>query len=345
VNVHGLICLCGLALQTPAVAWSRAPSLPIALSNNSVVALSLSTGPAVFSFLGIDSTKRWHGITNRAFRWQPNTASDAWEEIQPVPGPGRLASTVQAVGGRIYVLGGYTVARDGTERSRPDVAIYDLVAETWSAGASIPVPVDDAVSGVWRDSLIFLISGWHDTDNVRNVQIYDPTANLWRQATPIPGTPVFGHAGAIAGNSIVYVDGARRTGGQPRYTLTAQSWHGAISPNDPTTITWTRLPNHPGPPVYRAGALGVNGWVVVAGGTDNPYNYDGIGYDGVPAQPLSQVFAYQVETGSWHIWPELPSPSMDHRTLGWDGADLYLVGGMGEGQDVLRNVLVGRVRW
>ena len=28
------------------------------------------------------------------------------------------------------------------------------------------------------------------------------------QATPIPGTPVFGHAGAIIGNTIVYVDGA-----------------------------------------------------------------------------------------------------------------------------------------
>lgn len=303
------------------------------VTNNAVTAVETPSGRAVFSFLGLDSTKRWDGVIHRAFRW--NVGEAGWHEVTPVPGAGRLAATAQAVRGKIYLFGGYTVARDGSEQSLPNVDIYDPATDTWSRGASIPVPVDDAVSGVWRDSLIYLISGWHDRDNVRDVQLYDPAHDQWKEATPIPGPPVFGHAGAIADNTIVYIDGVRVTRVPRRFVIESSSWRGDIDPANPTHIDWTRLPDHPGPALYRAAAGGVGGasqsatqWVVFAGGTDNPYNYNGIGYNGVPSQPRADVFAFDLTTGEWVTLPPLPTPRMDLRGLVVAGDRALLVGGM-----------------
>ena len=238
----------------------------------------------------------------------------------------------QAVGEKVYVFGGYTVAADGAERSVPDVVVYDVATDAWSRAASMPVPVDDAASGVWRDSLIFVVSGWHDSDNVADVQIYDPAADSWQAGTPIPGPPVFGHAGGIAGDTFVYVDGTRVDTDPRRFSLEVSSWAGAIDPRDPTRIEWTRLPDHPGPGLYRSAAIGHGGRVVFAGGSDNPYNYDGIGYDGVPASPASIAFAW--DGGRWATLSAPAVATMDHRGLVSVGGRLFAVGGMTGGQRV-----------
>jgi hypothetical protein len=312
------------------------PPLPIALANNAVASLTLPNGQAVFSFLGIENTKRWDGITRAAFRWNQREAD--WRRISPVPGPARLAATAQVVGGRVFLFGGYTVAADGEERSVPDVAIYNPAADVWSVGAPIPIPVDDAVSGVWRDSLIYLVSGWHDTNNEAAVQIYDPAVDAWQEGTPIPGPPVFGHAGGITGNSIVYLDGARVQTDPRAFVTERSSWHGEIDPADPTEIEWTRLPDHPGPALYRAAAAGGADRVIFAGGSDNPYNYDGIGYDGRPSDPVAIAFAWERSTRSWvELAPPEPA-TMDHRGLVEVGGRYFTVGGMVTGRRVTAGV-------
>jgi N-acetylneuraminic acid mutarotase len=336
-----ILCLCTVAIQALSTVWMEAPPLPIPITNNAVAGMQTSEGHAVFSFLGLDSTKRWDGITNRAFRW--DVGEPAWKEISPVPGPGRLAATAQVVRGEIYLFSGYTVADDGGERTLPDVAIINPGTGRWRQGTPIPEPVDDAVSGTWRDSLIFLISGWQDRDNVRHVQIYDPATDGWQQATPIPGTPVFGHAGAIVGNTIIYLDGARTNPGRPRYKVVTESWRGLIDENNPTGISWSRLPNHPGPPLYRAAATAVDGWVLFAGGTANPYNYDGLGYDGVPSRPLDGVFGWNAQTSSWYSLPRLTRASMDHRGIVAVQHQLLIVGGMVGDQMVTRRVAVAEI--
>ncbi len=138
-----LSCLC-----TVVQIWTSAPALPAPITNNAVAARSDGDRVTVYSFLGLDSTKRWSGVSSRVFRWEVGTP--AWEELRPIPGPGRLAATAQAIGDRLYVFGGYTVAEDGREQSLPHVDVYHPDTETWSRGAPIPVPVDDAVSGVAR---------------------------------------------------------------------------------------------------------------------------------------------------------------------------------------------------
>jgi len=335
-----IVSLCVAILQVVSIQWTKAPDLPIPTANNAVVATNTPNGPAVFSFLGLDSTKQWDGIHSRAFRW---TVGDShWSEIAPVPGPGRLASTAQAVDGKIYLFGGYTVAEDGSERSLPNLDIYDPHTGTWSNGEPIPLPVDDAVSGVWHDSLIYLVSGWHDTGNVAEVQFYDPARDEWKRATPIPGIPVFGHSGSIVGNTIVYIDGARIDSTGPRFTIEHSSWSGEIDNVDPTKITWRRMEQHPGPPLYRAAAGVTGGLIIFAGGTDNPYNYNGIGYDGTPSEPQRTVFAYDSETNTWIELGSLPMTSMDHRGIAAFDNVLVIVGGMGNGQEVLRRTVMKR---
>ena len=36
----------------------------------------------------------------------------------------------------------------------------------------MPVPVDDAIAGVYREQFIYLVSGWHDSDNVAEYRRY-----------------------------------------------------------------------------------------------------------------------------------------------------------------------------
>lgn len=330
--------LLALLIQA-APAWQEATPLPTPITNNAVAAVRTPTGAAIFSLLGIDSTKAWDGRPPIALRW--DVGSDEWRAVREVPGEGRLAATAEAIRGKIYLLGGYIVAEDGSERSLPNVDIYDPETDRWSSGASIPLPVDDAVSGVWRDSLIYLVSGWHDRDNVADVQLYDPAADRWMAATPIPGPPVFGHAGGIAGNAIVYIDGTRTDPeGQPRFRIEGSAWAGEIDPEHPERIRWRRLPPHPGPPLYRAAAAGISDrWVLFAGGTDNPYNYDGLGYDGVASEPRTGAFAWDTRYGRWSSLPDLSIPTMDHRGIAIAGADLFVVGGMESGQRVTRRVV------
>lgn len=326
-----------------AVIWSAAQHLPEPITNNAVAAVVTSSGVSVFSFLGMDSTKAWSGVTNVTYRWDLDDPN-GWRAAAPVPGPGRLAATAQVVKGRVYVLGGYTVATDGAERSLPNVDIYDPSTDSWSRGANIPTAVDDAVSGVWRDSLIVLVSGWHDEGNVSDVQWYDPATDRWTRGSPIPGTPVFGHAGTLADDRIVYVDGARVGSGDPRYELSEEDWMGVVDPTSPERVAWAPLPDHPEPALYRAAAGTLGGLALFVGGTENPYNYDGIGYDGRPSEPVRQVLVYAPRVGRWQNIAAPPIATMDHRTLGIAGGKVFLVGGMEEGQVVSDKVWVADVQ-
>lgn len=321
---------------SPGLLWRRGPDLPQPITNNAVAAVEIDGVTSVFTFLGLDSTKVWSGVTDVAYRW--DVGDSAWTEIAPVPGPGRLASTAQVVDGRIYVIGGYTVAEDGSERSLPDVAIYDPVRATWSRGADIPVPTDDAVAGVWNRTQIVLVSGWHDTGNVADVQLYDPGTNGWSAATAIPGEPVFGHTGAVVGDRIIYADGTAVTEVRPRFRIERASWSGTIDRSEPSRITWVELAPHPGPPLYRSAGGTARGLALFLGGSENPYNYDGIGYDGSPSEPVGQFLAYDPDAGAWHSLVPPTDPTMDHRNLAIAGERVFLVGGMGPGQVVSHGV-------
>jgi len=332
--------------QDPAVLASTAlPDLPRPVSNNAVAGLRTSGEQFLFSFLGLGAGRGWQDVSSSA--WFLARSTGVWRPLPDIPGgEGRLAATAVLVRGRIYVIGGYTVAEDGSERSTAELDALDVGSGTWFELAPMPVPVDDTVAVAHANRYIYLISGWHDTDNVADVQFYDVETDRWAQATAFPGTPVFGHAGGIVDGHIVVCDGVRLTGGNPRrYEMSDECWLGVLNDIDPADIAWTRIDPHPGESRYRMAAAGGSAKTVVvfAGGSAIAYNYDGIGYDGRPAEPSDGVFAFDVVARRWRELGRLDIPTMDHRGLVWLGDELFLIGGMRAGQEVSDEVLSFRL--
>ncbi len=284
------------------------PDLPVAVSNNAVASVELAAGHyRLYSFSGLLAGRTWRDVTDRAFEY--DSKADAWREIDPVPGDvGRLASTAQVVDGQVYLFGGYSVAEDGTEVSTPEVYRFDPLTGGYERVSEMPIPVDDAVSGVHVDRYIYLVSGWHDTDNVANTQVFDTQTGAWLQATEFPGPAVFGHTGGLIDGQLLVCGGVKVVpGSQPgdrrRFVMSPECWNGAIDKVDPARIDWQRVAHHPGPALYRAGSAGrvYNGesQIVLAGGTDNPFNYSGVGYDGVASRPLAQCQLWHVDARRW----------------------------------------------
>ena len=123
---------------------------------------------------------------------------------------GRLGASAIGAKGQVFVFGGYTVDGQGNRATVADVNAYLPAEQRWYRAADIPVPVDSAVIGVTHDRYIYLVGGRSKNGPVNNVQVYDVEKNTWSQATALPGTPVFGHAGGLADETIVYVDGAKK---------------------------------------------------------------------------------------------------------------------------------------
>src|SRR5271166_1498532 len=256
--------------------------MPAALSNNAVASSHAGeVGQKIFSFMGIGPKKTWDAVTASAYELDVRTGK--WTEKRPVPGvAGRLAASAIAANGQVFIFGGYVLDGDGHEATLSDLNVYVPFEDRYYRGKDIPVPVDDAVVGLFRERYIYVIGGRSKGEAVRNVQIYDTEKDAWMPATPIPGTLVFGHAGAIEGSTIVYVDGAYRNpdGKGPKYVASSECWMGKIPTSkkaDVTKIEWTKLPGHPGSARFRI-AAGTGrpekkgGRIYFSGGTDNPYD-------------------------------------------------------------------------
>lgn len=354
-----LVGLAGCATTTLAPSGQSAHTNPVAqlaalpqpVSNNAVAGILSTDGARLFSFLGLGPGKTWRDARSDAWVLEVNFSAaggtevqNRWRRIPDVPGPGgRLAATAAAVGGAIYVLGGYTVAEDGSEKSV--ALVHRLDPDTWKYTplAPMPVPVDDTVSLVYMDRYLYLVSGWHDDDNVNLVQVYDTHTDHWFRATEFPGPPVFGHAGGMVGNQMVICDGVKvvpGADGKRDFLPSRACFVGAISPARPESIVWRPIEHYPGPARYRMAAASDDaGRVFFAAGSDNPYNFNGIGYDGEPAQPSASVFAFSLQTETWAREQDLPAGSMDHRGLIRLGDRFVIVGGMGSTQRVLSRVV------
>ena len=343
-RMRKLVLVLSLATLGRAQRWQELPSLPEPVTNNAVATMPWKDGYLLFSMLGLQEPKTYAAITKKA--WLFDSARNRWFRMPDVPGAvGRLASTAQAIHGKVYLFGGYTVDKNGKEISLADVDVFTPGKDkaekgTWSKAAPMPVPVDDSVSVLYADRYVILISGWSQTDNVRDVQVFDTKADKWSASTPIPGTPVFGHAGGIALTRIVYCGGAYRNpkAERPKYIASEACWEGIVKDAAAKAISWKRVADYPGDARYRSAAAGTLDFIHFVAGTNNPYNYNGVGYNGVASQPSEQAFAWNACARTWEQRPGIPASSMDHRGLAVNPAGLFLIGGTGAGQRVMSQV-------
>lgn len=330
-----------LSAMADSLPGEKLPPLPHASSNNAVAAYRDVQGLHMISLLGLGSEKTPTAIHNRGFI----SNHGEWQKIS-IPGQPRLAAAAVSIENSVYLLGGYTVADDGSEIST--AGVYRYHDGQWQTLKPMPVPVDDMVALVYQQRYIYLISGWHDVGNVNLVQILDTQTGEWQQATPWPGEPVFGHAGAIFKHKMVVCDGVRiqyphaSQGAEKKrkFLSSPQCWLGEINTDDIRRINWRRLTDHPGKSRYRmVAATADSGLLVFAGGSTNPYNFNGIGYNGQPATAESIVFAFDLISERWRTMGKLPEASMDHRGMIYDQGWFYLIGGMTNPQTITDRVL------
>ncbi len=346
------VCLCFLAPSAVVVEGDHGGGearLPEKIANNAVAWVEIEGQPVIFSFLGLEEGKTYEDTSLAAFEYR--LVEKTGRRLTPVPGgEGRLAGVAATVGQKIYIFGGYTVDAEGGEVSSPLVHSFDPQSHVYRERKPMPTPVDDSVALVYKDRYVYLVSGWHDKGNVSLVQVYDTEKDVWFGATDYPGSPVFGHSGGIVGDRLIIADGVREKrleSGKRTFEITDEVYQGIIDSADPSVIKWGKLPPHPGKPRYRMAAVGSGqkgGLVVFAGGTGNPYNYNGIGYDGVPSEPSDRVFGYQMDRGEWLVYAPKETATMDHRGLLEIDGVFYTVGGMVAGQEVSDGIFSFRLR-
>jgi len=199
------------------------------------------------------------------------------------------------------------------------------------------------VQAVYKDSLLYVITGWSNNGNIGNVQIYNPTTDTWQQGTEVPQASAdswkyeaFGASGSIVGDTIYYIGGARDLCNFNNcFPPVPFLRKGYINPNDPTDITWmveeTDLALG-----YRQAATIFNDKPIWIGGSVITYNFDGIDYNGsggVP--PVPRVTFYDSFDGSLAQVDGLVPAQMDFRGIAkLSNTEFIIAGGMSGGQEV-----------
>lgn len=319
-------------------AWTELASLPITVSNNAVTSVDHGDGmTTIYTFMGIINPLDEDSITPLSFRI--TLPGGKWESIADAPllnGLAKIGANAVTVAGDVYLIGGYSV-EGFSETTEHRLFRYDVDAESYVELAEIFFEVDDTVTGVYQNHYLYTVSGWHGpfNDNVRFVQVYDTQTDDWSFASsieqPLPG--LFGHSGTIVGDRVIYMDGVNTAGG---FLISDRVFVGQIDPRkvgDVTEIEWVEVEPHPGLPTYRAaGSQGgtADEKLLLVGGTDNPYNFDGMGYNGDPSFPLDQILTYDPSTDEWEtiVTEGKRPPTMDHRGLVRAGDAWVIVGGM-----------------
>ncbi len=332
------------------------PAMPEPVTNNAVVKVDTIKGSYLLSFMGLGAKKSYDAVHNKVWALNINPRGkdskrlnanvSHWQAKSPVPSSlsqsGRLASVAVGVDGMAYIFGGYTVDQAHNEVSSPDNFRYDVVTDTYYPISATPVAVDDAIALVYHHRYVYLISGWHNDGNVNLVQIYDVQTDSWQQGSPFLGQPVFGHAGAIVADNILLCDGVKvDVHPDKRRTFSAQPacYHGTIDKDEVHKIDWRSVAHPTGVARYRMAGVGdsATNSAIFVGGSDNPYNYDGIGYNGKPAKPSKQIWRYDFAQDKWQV-TEMDNATMDHRGLlpiaEGDKRHFVTLGGMVENQKV-----------
>ncbi len=329
-----------LAACAAPLAVETRDALPAPVANNAVAFAHDAKGQGtIYSFFGLGAGKTHADIVTSGYACVEATLD--CRAIRDVPvREGRLAGVAATVAGKIYLFGGYTVAPDGAEKSTPEVFRFDPLTEQYRQVADMPTPVDDTTAIVLFDRYVYLVSGWHDDGNVALTQVYDAAEDRWFRATDFPGAPVFGQAGGGDGSTLLVMGGVKAVAGEDgkrAFVASDEAWIGKVAEASPDAIDWTRASAPPVGPFYRMAASQGLPLIYFAGGGDNPYNYNGVGYDGVPAKPSDKLIAYDPRNGEWRLIGDIPA-TMDHRGLAAGETGLYVVGGLGPDLSVLKTV-------
>jgi N-acetylneuraminic acid mutarotase len=219
-----------------------------------------------------------------------------WTRLADMPA-GVAKFGVAALGNRIHVVGGYDTRRT--------VMVYDIAANSWSAGPALPRGTDN-VAALATDTHLYALGGEAGTA----MQIFDPTTQAWASG---PALPVlrFASAAAVLGQRLHIVGGwnannaaSASLASQSIFDLGTQAWSAAAALATPRNA---------------AAAAVLDGRLHVVGGRSP-------GIRAGDQQSLASMEIYNPATDQWAAGAALPTARGSLAAVALAGR-LYALGG------------------
>ncbi|HLW39639.1 MAG TPA: hypothetical protein VKX31_04550 [Brumimicrobium sp.] len=319
--------------------WTQLSPLPIATTGNALCEGNKAGEKHVYSFGGISDSLYPQHIHNKVFKYK--VSDDEWSEVASIPDSmGKLDFQASFVNNRIYLIGGRYILADSTEIVSEKVNVFSVSLDTFEIDASSPpIPVYGHVQSVWRDSLIFVISGFDGTQNIPEVQIYNPYFNAWTAGDPIPNNDEYkahGAAGYILGDTIFYYGGAIHT---PHPQAVKILRKGVINANDPTQIDWSLINPSPQSTHFSGVASGHNNTIFWLGGSKDYHEFNLALHDtNLVATGINQVIEYTATSQFYlnnYLYQSTPYSVMDLNGIAKLGGGNWIIAG---GVDSLKQI-------
>lgn len=179
-------------------AWRDGPPMPLAVNHG----MATTAAGEVYHAGGYLAVV--FGATNTFFVLRDGV----WTPLAPMPET-RAAGGMVTVGGKIYVVGGFS--QQGTLATT--TLVYDIAKDTWSTLPGLPT-TREHLSVVTDGRYIYAAGGRKGppATNMATVERYDPVAKRWTTLPPLM-VKRSGHVSAITSNGLLVSAGGEREGG------------------------------------------------------------------------------------------------------------------------------------
>lgn len=235
-----------------------------------------------------------------------------WSTLAPLLAPTE-GMQVGQIGNRIIAAYGLSGADTNLTR------IYDIDANSWSAGSAAPLPVRSEGAAATRGGNLYAVGGRSAGSPLADLDRYTAATNTWVSLASMP-TPRRGLGAAVVGNALYAIGGstgAAPCSGTPLATVERYSF---------ASGTWTTVAPLPSPRSDLA-AYAHGGKIYVFGGCT-----------GSEAAVTNAVDVYNVATNTWSTTPaDMPTARSSMYAAGRKGGTIYVIGGQAGGVQLATN--------
>ena len=230
-------------------------------------------------------------------------ALDSWCEVASMATK-RSFHGAAALGGKLYVMGGYNV---GEDRLLAEAEMYDPKADGWQALPSMPTArrllAAAAVAGK-----VYAIGGSNKLGLCNAVEAYDPLSGLWSRAASLP-VARGSHTATVVDGKIYVVGGEIDDDDEDEEVVGTDH----VDMYDPAVDSWQQMAAMPTARSSHAAAV-VDGKIYVTGGR-------------LPAGGHSDALeAYDPVADTWTTLATLSKARKLHASAAFNGK-LYVFGG------------------
>ena len=149
----------------PVGTWSAARPIPEPVDHAAAAALN------GFVYVAGGTVEKL--VTNKVWRYDPS--DDSWASLPPLPIP-RYGPTMQAVGGKLYLIGGAS-SHGHDDRS---IEVYDPALAAWSLiEDALPVEREGSATAMFGDRIALVGGRDRDERNFTACDLFDPVHVTW----------------------------------------------------------------------------------------------------------------------------------------------------------------------